>query len=128
MKYRITAPLVLTVGLLPVSVLYFDGYWNVQLAAIIWGVYAIAGWLVLRRQDVWRTRGNRWYALLVAVILGGAQLGVHMDLPISDGLTVALWYLVFGVGLASAGVGVEMASAKGDDGSIERSSSTPASD
>ncbi len=97
MKTRIAPLIGSIIGVLPVSVLYFDGYWDLQLATIIWATFAIAGWLGVRRRDVWRSRGswwstrdNRWSALLVVVILGGAQFGVHMDLPISDDLTVAL--------------------------------------
>ncbi|MCO8246099.1 MULTISPECIES: hypothetical protein [unclassified Haladaptatus] len=122
------------IGLFPVSVLYLDGYWDLQLVAFIWATFAIAGWLAVRRRDVWRSRGSWWSALLVVVVLGGAQFGIHMDLPIPEDLTIALWYLVFGVGLASAAIGVEIGIEKGDDGVAtdddytEQKSSSPTAD
>lgn len=109
MKNRTAALVGVILGSLPVAVLYADGYWDVQLAAVIWGIYALTGWLILRQRDVWRTRGNRWSALLVVVAMGGSQFGVHMDLPISESLIIALWFLVLGVAFASAAIGVEMA-------------------
>ncbi|MGA9401305.1 hypothetical protein [Haladaptatus sp.] len=141
MKIRIAPIAGVIIGSLPVSVLYLDGYWDLQLAAVIWMVFAVAGWLAVRRRDVWGSRGNwwsardnRWSALLVVVVLGGGQFGVHMDLPIPEDLTVALWYLVFGVGLASAAIGVEIGIEKGDDGVAaddnytEQESSSPTAD
>ncbi len=114
MKNRLSLLVGPVIGLFPVSVLYFDGYWDPQLAAIIWAAFAIAGWLVVRRWDVWSTRGNRWSALLLVVVLGGTQFGIHMDLPIPEDLTIALWFLVLGIGYASAAIGVEMAATDDD--------------
>ncbi|WP_423745538.1 hypothetical protein V5735_06090 (plasmid) [Haladaptatus sp. SPP-AMP-3] len=127
MKNRTAALVGVIPGFLPVAVLYADGYWDVQLAGVIWGIYALGGWLILRREDIWRTRGNRWSALLVVVAMGGSQFGVHMDLPISEKLTIALWFLVLGVAFAAAAIGVEMAETTGGRAS-EQNSHVPSAD
>ncbi|MFH5797870.1 hypothetical protein [Haladaptatus sp. CMAA 1911] len=127
MKNRTAALVGVILGSLPVAVLYADGYWDVQLAAVIWGVYALTGWLIGRRWDVWSERRNKWAGLLPIVLIVGSQFGVHMDLPISEKLTIALWFLVFGVGLASAAIGVEIAGTT-DGQASERDSYVPTAD
>ncbi|ODR83232.1 hypothetical protein BG842_13110 [Haladaptatus sp. W1] len=127
MKNRTDALVGVILGSLPVAVLYADGYWNVQLAAVIWGTYALGGWLMLRQEDIWRTRGNRWSALLVVVAMGASQFGVHMDLPISEKLTIALWFLALGVAFAAAAIGVEMAETT-DGQASEQDSYVPSAD
>ncbi|EFW90758.1 hypothetical protein ZOD2009_16468 [Haladaptatus paucihalophilus DX253] len=127
MKNRTAALAGVILGSLPVAVLYADGYWDVQLAAVIWGIYALGGWLILRQEDIWRTGGNRWSALLVVVAMGGSQFGVHMDLPISERLTIALWFLVLGVAFAAAAIGVEMAETT-DGQASEQDSYVPSAD
>jgi hypothetical protein len=127
MKNRTAALVGVVLGSLPVAVLYVDGYWDVQLAAVIWGVYALAGWLAGRRWDVWNEGKNKWAGLLPLVLIGGSQFGVHMDLPIAEKLTIALWFLVLGVGLASAAIGVEMAGTT-DGRASEQDSHVPSAD
>ncbi|WP_115865098.1 hypothetical protein [Halorussus litoreus] len=97
----------LIVGLLPTGVLYLDGYWDPQLAVFVWASFTVTGWLGARHRENVR-QSTWWTALLVALVIGGAQFGVHMDLPIGHDLTVALWFLVLGVGTAAALVGVEI--------------------
>ncbi|WP_231184340.1 hypothetical protein [Haladaptatus sp. DYF46] len=127
MKNRTAALAGVILGSLPVAVLYVDGYWDVQLAAVIWGVYALLGWLILRQGDIWRTRGDRWNALLVIVAMGGSQFGVHMNLPMSGKLTIALWFLVLGVAFTAAAIGVEMAGTT-DGNASEQDSYVPSAD
>lgn len=134
MKTRLAPLAGVIIGSFPVSVLYLDGYWDLQLVAFIWATFSIAGWLMVRRRDLWSARGNRWSALLVVVVLGSTQFGIHMDLPIPEDLTIAIWFLVLGLGYASAAIGVEIGIAKGDDGVAtdenytEQESSSPTAD
>ena len=98
----------LVLGVAPVLVLYVDGFWDLQLVFFVWLSFTVTGWFIGRDGLKSWGENQRWTALQVLLVVGGAQLGVHMDLPIGSELTIALWFLVFGVGTAATHVGVEM--------------------
>ncbi|MDS0295789.1 hypothetical protein [Halogeometricum luteum] len=94
------------VGAVPVAVLYVDGFWDPWLAFFVWISWTVVG-LLFFRSDL-RASRSRWQLLYILLIVGGAQFGVHTNLPIPSSLTIALGFLVLGVGTASLLVGVQI--------------------
>ncbi|MDS0297507.1 hypothetical protein NDI76_01965 [Halogeometricum sp. S1BR25-6] len=94
------------VGVVPVGVLSVDGFWDPWLAFFVWVSWTVVG-LLFFRSDL-RASRSRWRLLHILLVVGGAQFGVHMNLPIPSSLTIAIWFLVLGVGTASLLVGVQM--------------------
>lgn len=103
----------LVTGLFPVTVLSVDGYWNPLLALFVWFSWTLVGWLIVGRMD--GVRGSQWSALHVLLVVGGAMFGVNMELPISESLTIALWFLVIGIGWAAMLIGVQIGREGTDD-------------
>lgn len=111
------APLIgLISGMVPVTILYYAGYWDPLLAVFTWLSWTVTGWLATResenRSDSWWNTDiweSRWRLLYVGLVIGGAQFGIHMNLPIPADLTIALWFLVFGIGSAAMLIGMQIA-------------------
>lgn len=99
----------IVVALIPTSVLYLDGFWDLQLMVVIGLTWAIAGWLMARNRRTMRKAQDRWQVLLVVLVFGVAMFGVHAELPISGNLWDALRLLILGGIWASAALGIEMA-------------------
>lgn len=98
----------LGIGIVPPAVLYLDGFWDPWLAFFVWISFTISGWLLVRRRAALRGGDRRWNTLFVLLVVGGSLFGVHMNLPIDSDLTIALWFLVMGIGLATMSIGVEI--------------------
>ncbi|EJN57813.1 hypothetical protein [Halogranum rubrum] len=58
--------------------------------------------------SVLRASRTRLSTLHVLLVVGGTMYRVNMNLPLTEDLTVALWYLVLGVGWAAMLVGVRI--------------------
>ena len=94
----------------PTTILYADGFWNLQLAGMIGVVCALAGLFLSRHSQTWKQASPKLSTLFVCFLVGVPQFGIHADLPISSDLRVAIWMLIVGTGVAIWGLGVEMAS------------------
>ena len=96
-------------GLIPTSIVYLDGFWDLQLMVVLGLTWAIAGWLMARNWGTMRKAQDRWQVLLVVLVFGVAMFGVHAELPISGDLWDVLRLLILGGIWGSAALGIEMA-------------------
>ena len=106
-----TVPLAvgIAMGLLPTSIVYFDGYWDFQLMVVLGLTWAIAGWLMARNWRTMRKAQDRWQVLLVILVVGVPMFGVHAGLPVSGDLWDVLRLLILGGIWGSAALGIEIA-------------------
>jgi hypothetical protein len=93
-------------GLFPVAILRYDGYWDAQQALFIWMSFTVTGWLLVRRRR--EVHDSRWMVLPVLLVLGSAQFGIHSGLPLPADLSIAVSFLVLGVGCAGTMIGIEI--------------------
>lgn len=100
----------LVAGLIPVVTLSTDSgaELNALFFCFVWLSWTLVGWLLVTEMSVLRASRTRWSTLHVLLVVGGTMYGVNMNLPLTEDLTVALWYLVLGVGWAAMLVGVRI--------------------
>lgn len=95
-------------GLCPVAILYTGGFWDPLLSVFIWAAFSTTGYLLVRRRDEVQNSNPWWSVLHVFLVVGGAFLGTHTDLPYPEDLAIALSFLILGVGWASMLIGIQM--------------------
>ncbi|WP_162993852.1 hypothetical protein [Halalkalicoccus subterraneus] len=95
-------------GFCPVAILYTGGFWDPLLSVFIWASFSTIGYLLVRRKDEIQNSNPWWSVLHVFLVVGGAFLGAHTELPYPEDLAIALSFLILGVGWASMLIGIQM--------------------